>query len=423
MTVATRHRERLEDVRQRTAAARDRIARAKKDRDAAIKDWDGRDPNSEPARRAHAATEAIHAGERDLEMARDEESAVLHQAAGMTVHRSSFLDDPSAVGQLEQLAYSSLPLGNVNLGLAMPAEELVARIDASDWGAPSRMAAAGDVTVSDIARGAGYRGMVPQLRRPLRLLDLIPSAPGSGSGFDYTQETGSFDTAVETVEGAVKPTGEITFTDAEVRYATIPHWVKVPRQQLADVPALQSVIETRLIYGVLRRVENQIVSGDGAGENLRGLLHTSGVASIPFDADVPLAEIPLAGIVDVLLSDATPTATVLHPTDWVKMLTAKSDPSGDYYGGGPFGGQSRTLWDLPSIPSKAIPAGTALVGDWSQITLFVREGANVRAPTPTKMTSRPTGSRFLGKVASGSPCGSRPPSRSSTSPPRDVPGA
>ena len=184
---------------------------------------------------------------------------------------------------------------------------------------------------------------------------------------------------METVEGAVKRTGEVTFSDAEVKFKTIPHWVKVQRQTLADVPALQSVIEIRLIYGVLRRVESQIINGDGSGENLRGLLHTSGVASVPFDADVPIGELPLAGIVDVIMSDAVPTGTVLHPVDWVSMLTAKADPGGDYYGGGPFGGQSRTLWDLPSIPSKAIPQGTALVGDWSQITLFVREGANVRA--------------------------------------------
>jgi HK97 family phage major capsid protein len=298
------------------------------------------------------------------------------------VPQASFLSDSTTIGQLEQLAHSSLPIGSVNLGMGMAAEELVQRIESGNWGAPLKMAAAGDVTIGDgssPARRGAYGGMVRQLRRPLRLLDLIPSAPGDGSGFDYTQETGSFDTAVETVEGAVKPAGEITFTDAEVRFRTIPHWVKIPRQQLADVPGLQTVIENRLIYGVLRRVENQIVSGDGTGENLRGILSTTGIASVAFDADVPLGELPLSGIVDVLMADAEPNGVVLNPTDWATMVTAKAEGSGEYVGNGPFGTGARTLWDLPSIPSKAIAAGTALVGDWSQCTLFVREGANVRA--------------------------------------------
>ncbi|MDX6532811.1 MAG: hypothetical protein QOF68_555 [Gaiellales bacterium] len=380
MTTAVHHRERLEDVRRRTADARDRIAKAKRERAVAIEAWDGRDPNSEPARRAHLATQALQEAERDLDFARDEESFVLQQVAGLsgTMRQESFLSNPTALGQLEQLAHSSMPIGSVSLGVGMDQAELLQRIDAGDWGAPPKLAAAGDVTVGDSpARRGAYRGVVPQLRRPLRLLDLIPSAPGDGSGFDYTQETGSFDTAPETVEGAMKPAAEVGFVDAEVKFRTIPHRVKIPRQQLADVPSL-SVIENRLVYGVLRRVENQIVAGDGTGENLRGVLNTVGIGTVAFDAGVPLGELPLAGIVDVLLSDAEPTGVVLHPTDWRTMITAKAEGSGEYVGNGPFGTGARTLWDLPTVPSTAIAPGTALVGDWSQATLFVREGAKVR---------------------------------------------
>ncbi len=47
----------------------------------------------------------------------------------------------------------------------------------------------------------------------------------------------------------------------------IAHWTKVKRQQLADVPTLATTVQSRVIYGVQRRVESQIVADDGTGEN------------------------------------------------------------------------------------------------------------------------------------------------------------
>lgn len=135
MTTAL-HRERLADVRQRTAEARDWIARAKRDREAAVHEWDGRDPNAAAARRAHLATQELNAAQRDLDFARDEESALLHQVAGLSGshHPTSFLTDANTIGHLESLADSSMPIGSVNLGEAMSPDQLVATIEAGDWG-------------------------------------------------------------------------------------------------------------------------------------------------------------------------------------------------------------------------------------------------------------------------------------------------
>jgi hypothetical protein len=68
-------------------------------------------------------------------------------------------------------------------------------------------------------RGAGFTRIVPQLPRPLRLLDLIPSAPMDTGSFDYVPETGTYH-PVETAEGAVKPGTQAVFTDAEAKAET-----------------------------------------------------------------------------------------------------------------------------------------------------------------------------------------------------------
>jgi hypothetical protein len=56
---------------------------------------------------------------------------------------------------------------------------------------------------------------------------------------------------------------------------------------------------------VLRRLENQIVAGDGTGQNLTGLIH-SGIPDGTYTAGVPLAVLALSGIVDVLTAASRP---------------------------------------------------------------------------------------------------------------------
>jgi HK97 family phage major capsid protein len=83
---------------------------------------------------------------------------------------------------------------------------------------------------------------------------------------------GNFDNpaAAETAEGAIKPEAGPDFTEAEVIAATIAVWSRMKRQQLADVPALESVIEDRLTYMVMRRLENQILAAMASGRTSPG---------------------------------------------------------------------------------------------------------------------------------------------------------
>jgi signal peptide peptidase SppA len=85
---------------------------------------------------------------------------------------------------------------------------------------------------------------------------------------------------------------------------TIAHWLKLQKQSLEDVPALRAVIENRLRYGVQRRLEAQVLNGNGTAPNLRGILQTSGIGAVAFDAAAEQADLVLDGITTVLLADA-----------------------------------------------------------------------------------------------------------------------
>jgi hypothetical protein len=239
-----------------------------------------------------------------------------------------------------------------------------------------------DTLAADIAPTANMRegafyGVLPQLRRQLRVLDLIPTGTMDANSFPYVRESGSYN-AVEVAEGAAKPEGAVTYTDDEAIAATIAEWLKIRRQALADVSALQTVLDGRLRYSVLRRLEGQVLNGDGAGANMRGILQTSGIAAVTFDGAELIADQILSGITTLLLADALADGVVAHPTNWQTVVKAKA-MDGHYYSGGPFSNTPATVWGVPLLAAASIPVGHALVGDFAiGATLMIREGVNVR---------------------------------------------
>jgi HK97 family phage major capsid protein len=242
----------------------------------------------------------------------------------------------------------------------------------------SRDALAADITGTTSMRRGNYGGIVPQLRRQLRVLDLLPTGTMDENTFPYTQESGSFTTAAETAEGAQKPEGGLTLTDAEAVAATIAHWLKIRKQALADSSALQSIVDSRLRYGVERRLEAEVLAGDGLGANITGILNTSGLGNVAFDNTQLPADQVLHGITTVLLADAQATGIVMNPLDWENAVKAKAAGDGHYFSNGPFSMTPEQMWGVPLIPSASIAQGTALVGDFEiGAMLLIREGVNV----------------------------------------------
>ena len=369
-------RDRLVQIRERTHDAREARARARKQLDLAR----GAEDHDAIAISQLAYDEA----DTNLTLAERLESQLLGQLAGVNGNSygrgESIFNDPQTIQTLERLGNGSFPIGAVNLGPLSTREELVQRINTGSWGQPKLSQATGDVTVPDSARLGTYYGIVPQLRRPLSLLDIIPTAPMDGRSFGYMQETGSLDDAREVVEAELKPATDVVLTEQEVTAATIAVFTKLKRQQLADTASLSQTINERLVYQCLRRLENQVLAGDGVGENILGILNHP-IGSVVFDAASALSDLTLDGIVSVIDADATPDAVVLNPADWAGMLKAKAAGSGVRLDSdGMFSSPPNTAWGLPVVTAKVLPQSTALVGAFGTCArLFIREPVNVRA--------------------------------------------
>jgi HK97 family phage major capsid protein len=213
---------------------------------------------------------------------------------------------------------------------------------------------------------------------PHRLLDLVARTPLDSHTFGYLRQTARDENVGVTADGTLKPTSTYTFEEVEDRARVVAHLSEpFPLRYLDDYDNLAGVLDSQMVDAVLDVLEAQIVNGTGEGEFFTGILNTTGVTDVPFTTDV-LTTIRHART--VLGNKAeNPTAWVFNPTDLEALDLMRED--------GTTGGflMNSTAADtvfgpgLRRVPSLAVPAGTAILADWSQVRLRVREDAQTLA--------------------------------------------
>jgi hypothetical protein len=203
-------------------------------------------------------------------------------------------------------------------------------------------------------------------QRPLDVLDLCRLGTTTEAAIEYMRQTTYTPVAVETAEATstttgTKPEATLAFEKVTSPVEEIPSWVPVTARALADVDELRGIIDEQLMGDARRRLEAQVLAGNGTSPNLRGLDNTTGVGAQAKGGDsVPLA---LAkGIALVINAGWKPTAVVLNPDDWTDALAITI----------PAGGSLSEQLELPVVKTAAAAAGTAYVGDWQQLAVWTR---------------------------------------------------
>jgi len=222
---------------------------------------------------------------------------------------------------------------------------------------------------------------VPIPVRQVRVLDMVQVGSTDSDSVVYVEETVRTDVAAETAYGTDYSEATYTYVERTAPVRDIGQFVPAHRSQLADAGQLQALLEGRLGNGVERRLETQIVSGDGNAPNLEGILNKSGIGS--YDRDTTnerRIEALHKGITWVRLNGyIEPDGIGLHPTDYEECIFEKDD-NNNYLLGPAQAATSRTIWGFPVAVTPAFPLGTALVGAYKDgATLWLRAGVTVRA--------------------------------------------
>lgn len=235
----------------------------------------------------------------------------------------------------------------------------------------------------DLVEKTRLPGVVALPQRRMTVRDLIAPGQMDGSTLEYVKETGFTNNAGMVSETVKKPESTLKFDLVTTSARVIAHYMKASRQILSDASQLASIIDNRLRYGLAYKEEQQLLTGDGTGQNLLGIIPQATAFSAPFDpagTETVIDSLRLA-LLQSELAEFASTGIVLNPTDWARIELLK-DTTGRYIIGNPQGTLAPTLWGRPVVATQAIRVDKFLCGAFQQgAQVFDRWQARVEVAT------------------------------------------
>ena len=235
----------------------------------------------------------------------------------------------------------------------------------------------------DLVEKTRLPGVVALPQRRMTVRDLIATGQMDGSTLEYVKETGFTNNAGMVSETVKKPESTLKFDLVTTSARVIAHYMKASRQILSDASQLASIIDNRLRYGLAYKEEQQLLTGDGTGQNLLGIIPQATAFSAPFDpagTETVIDSLRLA-LLQSELAEFASTGIVLNPTDWARIELLK-DTTGRYIIGNPQGTLAPTLWGRPVVATQAISVDKFLCGAFQQgAQVFDRWQARVEVAT------------------------------------------
>lgn len=240
-----------------------------------------------------------------------------------------------------------------------------------------------DGAAGDLVTTTRLPGILALPQRRLTVRDLLSQGRMDGNALEYVKETGFTNNAGMVAEGEKKPESTMKFDLVSTTAKVIAHYVKASRQILSDASQLASLIDQRLRYGLAFKEEEQLLNGDGTGQNLLGIIPQATAFAAPFDpagTETNIDNIRLA-LLQAELAEYPATGVVMHPTEWARIELLK-DTTGRYIIGNPQGTIGATLWSRPVVTTQAIGADKFLAGAFKLgAQIFDRWQARVEVAT------------------------------------------
>jgi HK97 family phage major capsid protein len=246
---------------------------------------------------------------------------------------------------------------------------------------------------SDTSAGAfvvpDYTGIYEPLGRyPLTLRDLVAVRQTTSDTVEFVRQTTQVTQAAPVPEANVtdysgasgevsgeKPEGAMAFERVTESVKTIAVWIPATKRALSDAMQLRGLIDQELREDLAEELEDQILNGNGVGENFTGLANTSGTLVQAFDTDINVTG--RKAITNLLLNGKQrPTAWLVNPMDW-EAIELQTDSEGRYFWGGPMARGPATFWGVPVVQSFFQTQGTAWLGNWMKAVVWDREQAGI----------------------------------------------
>lgn len=246
----------------------------------------------------------------------------------------------------------------------------------------------------------------PIVQRPYRtdrVRDLFPVANTNANLIEYLRVLGYLDgennartvpereTDADDSPFGLKPHTRLKLAPAQAPIRTIAHYELAHRNTLDDEPQLRSIIDTELLYGLRLVEDDQVLNGDGTGENLLGIMRTPGIQQYPGpglgygSAGTPVKEFDTyidavrRAATRVMLAYFSPTGVVVHPFDWETMELTKDANHNYVLAINVAIGADKRIWQMPVVATPAMAQGASLIGAFGLgAKIYDRQQSNIR---------------------------------------------
>ena len=212
--------------------------------------------------------------------------------------------------------------------------------------------------------GVSDQGFVEDPKAILNIENLFAHAPIADNTFLYMPLTVTGNAGF-IAEGADKPETTFNVTAKTGQVKTIATWTKVSEQLFADKSQLINILDNNLTHAVDVTVQNQLISGDGTGENLSGISKVGNFTDYVTGSGTATNTIDLLRNVAFKMRGANiDNLTILiNWTDWSALLGLKST-SNEYLINGILDPVKQTIYGIPVVLSSAITAGKFAMGNF-----------------------------------------------------------
>ena len=247
---------------------------------------------------------------------------------------------------------------------------------------------------ADMTTGADFTGeVIPADRvpgykfdptRPVHVRQLLATGSTQSDVVRYVKESGYSNGAAATAEGVTLGQSDFDMTAADANVRKIGTYFRISEEMLADTPQLTSYLSARAPEKLLEVEDTQILSGDGTGANLSGIITDAAdfdvSSSGAFYQSVESAnefDVIVAALNQLALLNYNADCIMLNPTDFNKILLLK-DSTNKYLKDQVYNGLQPSFSGVKVIQNTAIAAGSFLIGNFGVGTqLWVRQGVNV----------------------------------------------
>lgn len=308
-------------------------------------DAEGRDLSPDEAERVEAATKS--AASFDVGIATAKSDMAIIAAA------KSFADKVGPPGPTKSAEGGHLAITGKHAKAL--AQKMIAAMPRDSSG--TKALAAGQQTTSTI--------MLPDVEvsgRPVTsILDLLPMRVVSPS-YSFIRQSARNLAFAPVAAGSQKPTSVVSVVAIQNRLRVVASVTEQIDQFLLQdgnpEGNLLRFVQDEMLYGLRLALEEQILVGDGTGENFTGITETSGIQVQSFETDV-LTSVR-KGLTLLFTQNYEAQVVCLSALDWesVELLSATAGATDRAV---PVDAVARRLWGASVVLSQQLPAGKALI--------------------------------------------------------------